>query len=188
MNDTVPAVTVALRADTAPFSKALKELEDLSDSFGASLTGALRDAAVSGKSLDQVLRNLGQSLAGQALNRGLEPLSGLASSLFAKAIGGIAGLFPFADGGVFSGGGIVSQPTTFPMRGGVGLMGEAGPEAIMPLARGPDGRLGVAAGQGAQPVSIVFNVHAPDPATFAKSESQLAEMLARTVSRGFRNY
>ncbi len=37
---------------------------------------------------------------------------------------------PFATGGV------VSSPATFPMRGGRGLMGEAGPEAIMPLARG----------------------------------------------------
>lgn len=44
----------------------------------------------------------------------------------------------FARGGVFTNG-IVSSPTRFPM----GLMGEAGPEAIMPLARGADGGLGV---------------------------------------------
>ena len=45
---------------------------------------------------------------------------------------------PYAQGGV------VSSPTVFPMAGGdVGLMGEAGPEAIMPLKRGPSGRLGV---------------------------------------------
>lgn len=188
MNETDPSVTVAVRADTAPFSRALKELEGLSESFGSALTGSLRDAAISGKSLDQVLRNLGQSLAGKALSFGLEPLEGLASSLFRKAIGGIGGIFPFARGGVFSGGGVVSQPSYFPMQGGVGLMGEAGPEAIVPLARGPDGRLGIAAGQGAAPVSITFNVHAPDPASFARSESQLAEMLARTVSRGFRNF
>ena len=36
-----------------------------------------------------------------------------------------------------------NSPTLFPMRGGAGLMGEAGPEAIMPLARGADGKLGV---------------------------------------------
>ncbi|WP_102867880.1 phage tail length tape measure family protein [Pseudovibrio exalbescens] len=59
---------------------------------------------------------------------------------------------PYANGGAFSGGreiafangGVVSGPTNFPMSGGnMGLMGEAGPEAIMPLKRGPDGRLGV---------------------------------------------
>ena len=45
----------------------------------------------------------------------------------------------------FARGGIVSQPTLFPFAKGTGLMGEAGPEAIMPLKRGADGKLGVAA-------------------------------------------
>jgi lambda family phage tail tape measure protein len=51
----------------------------------------------------------------------------------------------FAQGRVqpFATGGIVSGPVTFPMRGGTGLMGEAGPEAILPLRRGRGGRLGV---------------------------------------------
>jgi len=52
---------------------------------------------------------------------------------------GSNGIVPFAKGGV------VSQPTLFPFAKGVGLMGEAGPEAIMPLKRGSDGRLGVEA-------------------------------------------
>ncbi len=46
----------------------------------------------------------------------------------------------FALGGAFTNG-IVTEPTAFPF----GLMGEAGPEAIMPLTRGPDGALGVSA-------------------------------------------
>lgn len=67
-------------------------------------------------------------------------------------LGGLLGLFGFAQGGAFAGGsvipfaagGVVASPTTFAMSGGrTGLMGEAGPEAIMPLARGRDGRLGV---------------------------------------------
>lgn len=53
-------------------------------------------------------------------------------------------LIPFANGGV------VSSPTMFPMARGMGLMGEAGPEAIMPLQRGADGKLGVRAGGGGQ--------------------------------------
>jgi len=74
-----------------------------------------------------------------------------------KTLSSVFGI-PFADGGVFSkgsvvpyaSGGIVGGPTYFPMSGGrTGLMGEAGPEAIMPLKRGKGGKLGVeASGQG----------------------------------------
>ena len=68
----------------------------------------------------------------------------------AKAAFGIP--VPNANGNVFSSGsiqayadgGVVGSPTTFPMSGGrTGLMGEAGPEAIMPLKRGANGKLGV---------------------------------------------
>jgi lambda family phage tail tape measure protein len=83
-----------------------------------------------------------------------------------KGVGGIFGL-KFADGGVFAQngiqkfarGGIVNGPTMFPFAKGVGLMGEAGPEAIMPLRRGADGRLGVAASGGAG-VNVTVNVDA----------------------------
>ena len=60
-------------------------------------------------------------------------------------------------------GGVIATPSYFPMAGGLGLAGEAGPEAILPLRRGSDGRLGVAS-DAAQPVSISFNVTASDAA------------------------
>jgi phage-related minor tail protein len=66
-------------------------------------------------------------------------------------------------------------------------MGEAGAEAILPLARGADGRLGVAAGGTAPPVNIVFNVTTPDAASFRKSEAQITGMIARAASRGARS-
>jgi lambda family phage tail tape measure protein len=54
---------------------------------------------------------------------------------------------------------IVNSPTMFAFAKGAGLMGEAGPEAIMPLRRGPDGRLGVDAAQnGSGGVTIVNNL------------------------------
>jgi len=90
--------------------------------------------------------------------------------------GGLASLLPIfasmvasADGNVFKGGnvvpfargGVVSSPTIFPMRTGMGLMGEAGPEAIMPLKRGPDGKLGVVAevGHSGGAVTVVQNIN-----------------------------
>lgn len=62
----------------------------------------------------------------------------------------------FAAGGAFTNS-IVSQPTLFAFAGGgaLGLMGEAGPEAIMPLKRGSDGSLGVQGGGGG--VQVVIN-------------------------------
>jgi len=75
-------------------------------------------------------------------------------------------LVPSAMGNVFAknkivpyaNGGIVNKPTLFPMANGAGLMGEAGPEAIMPLKRGKDGKLGVQSAGGVG--NVVVNVDA----------------------------
>ncbi|MBO6899757.1 MAG: phage tail tape measure protein [Rhizobiaceae bacterium] len=179
-------MTVEVTADTSSFRDELKLLQDLSARFGSQLTGALKTAAVSGKSLDDVLRRIALNLAGMALNKGLQPLQSLAGSFFSSFFGGITG---FAKGGVvpFASGGVVNTPTYFPIGGGTGLMGEAGAEAILPLQRSADGRLGVASGGTAQkPVTIVFNVSTPDAASFRKSEAQVSAMLARAVGRGSR--
>lgn len=171
-------VTVRIEADTQPFEAALNDLQQLSQGFGRQLTGALQGAVVNGRSLEDVLRRLALNLATMALGRGLQPLQGLFSSLFGQVLGGVT---PFAKGGV------VASPTFFGTGGGLGLMGEAGAEAILPLARGADGRLGVAAGGQGRPVNIVFNVTSPDAASFRKSEAQVTGMLARAVTRGTRS-
>jgi phage-related minor tail protein len=178
-------VRVPIIADTTPFETALDHLATLSGNFGAQLTGALKSAAISGKALDDILRKIGLNLAGMALQQGLQPLQSLTNSFFAGLFGG-GRLMPFAKGGVvpFAGGGIVSAPTYFPAGGNIGLMGEAGAEAILPLQRTADGKLGVAASGGGGGTQIVFNVTTPDAASFRKSEAQIAGMLARAVSRG----
>ncbi len=66
-------------------------------------------------------------------------------------------------------------------------MGEAGPEAIMPLTRGADGRLGVQTQGGGRAVNIVMNVTTPDVQGFARSQSQIAAQMSRALSRGDRN-
>lgn len=186
------SVTVAINADTRPFESALKNLEKLSQGFGTQLAGALKGAAVSGRDLEDVLRRVGMNLAGMALSQGLQPLQALTGSLFSNLFGGLAGILPFARGGVpgsvvpFASGGVVSAPSYFPMGKNIGLMGEAGAEAILPLQRSADGRLGVAASGGGGGVNVVFNVTAQDAASFRKSEAQITGMLARAVSRGAR--
>lgn len=187
-------VIVSVRADTSPFEAALADLGKLSESFGTQMAGALKGAVVSGREFDDVLRRIGLNLAGLALKQGLQPLQSLAGSLFSGLIGGLSGILPFAKGGVpghvvpFAGGGVVSAPTYFPLGGNLGLMGEAGSEAILPLRRGADGSLGVAAAGTAAPVNVVFNVTAQDAASFRKSEAQITGMLARAVSRGTRTF
>ena len=75
---------------------------------------------------------------------------------------------PFANGGAFTNT-VVSSPTMFKFASGTGLMGEAGPEAILPLSRGKNGRLGVVAdvpaarsrandNSAVAPVSLTFKV------------------------------
>lgn len=185
-------VTIAVNADVAPFQAALENLGKLSERFGTQLTGALKGAAVSGRDLDDVLRRIGLNLAGMALEQGLKPLQSLAGSLLGSLFSGLTGITAFAKGGVpgrvvpFADGGVVSAPSYFPLGSQVGLMGEAGSEAILPLRRSPDGSLGVATSGQSSPVNVVFNVTTQDAASFRKSEAQITGMLARAVSRGAR--
>ena len=65
----------------------------------------------------------------------------------------------FGTGGVkmFANGGVVDSPTLFNYSGGTGMMGEAGPEAILPLKRNSQGKLGVEVSGNSQ--SVVVNNH-----------------------------
>ncbi|WHA40412.1 phage tail tape measure protein [Agrobacterium larrymoorei] len=169
----------------------MDDLEKRSQRFGSALTSALQAATVGGKGLDSVLQGLGTRLSNIALSAGLKPLENMLSGAVGSLTLGAGSLFAFADGGVpgrvtpFADGGVVSSPTFFPMGGDMGLMGEAGSEAILPLKRGADGSLGVAAGGGGGS-QIVFNVTATDAASFRRSEGQISAMLARSVGRGQR--
>lgn len=84
-----------------------------------------------------------------------------------------------ANGNVFNAPGlhqysnqIVSRPTLFPFAKGVGLMGEAGPEAIMPLTRTSSGRLGVQAQGTAGAVNVVVNVSSDGTGTTKTSTTK----------------
>jgi phage-related minor tail protein len=179
--------TDALAGQTETLAASLGDLTRLSQSFGSALSGAFKGAVVQGKALDDVLRGIASRIATSALDRAFTALGQSLVANLGQAMG-------FATGGViasgrvvpFASGGVVASPSYFPLAGGrTGLMGEAGPEAILPLARGQDGRLGVRAGSG-QAVNVTFNVTTPDVEGFRRSEGQLQTMLARAVGRGRR--
>jgi phage-related minor tail protein len=187
-----PTLTVTIDADTAPLQAQLTDLSKLGTRFGTALSQSFADLIVRGKSFGDVLRSLALKLSEIALKAAFKPLtdalgSGLAS-LFSGGIG-------FARGGViarglpvpFAQGGVIASPIAFPLAGNrIGLAGERGPEAILPLARGPDGRLGVRADAGGG-IHVTFNVTTPDADSFRRSETQLAALLARAVAHGQRN-
>ena len=107
---------------------------------------------------------------------------GQGSSIFAAANGAT-----FANGiATFARGGVVNSPTMFKFAQGgamrTGLMGEAGPEAILPLSRGADGKLGVAASGGASAgdINVVVNVDAKGSSV--EGNDQGANQLGRVIS------
>lgn len=159
---TLPQVAGPALEQISEFAKqAERNIQNaLGDTLKRTLTGDF-------KSIGQLWRNLLIDMAAQALaadlGRKLFPNGAAGGGSIFSAIFSLLG---FAKGGAFAGGkvvpfasgGLVNGPTLFPMAGGLGLMGEAGPEAIVPLRRGRDGRLGVAGG--GTVVNNVYNVAA----------------------------
>jgi len=173
-----------------------REVQGMSRAIGGGLRRAFDGVVFDGMRLSDALRTVAQSMVDAAYNAAIRPVQGALGSAIANGVNGlVSGLLPFEKGGAFSQGrvtpfargGVVQGPTPFPMRGGMGLMGEAGPEAIMPLTRGPDGRLGVAAAGGAAPVQITMNISTPDVQGFQRSQSQIAAQVSRALARGQRN-
>lgn len=177
------------------FSETGRDAQVLDRSLSKGLRRAFDGLVFDGNSLSQAMDTLARSLVRTTYNAAMKPVTNHAAGLLSEGFGAlIGGLLPFAEGGAFSQGrvmpfakgGVVSGPVAFPMRGATGLMGEAGPEAILPLTRGADGALGVRA-QGGGAVHVVMNVSTPDVQGFERSRSQIAAQLSRALSRGGRN-
>jgi lambda family phage tail tape measure protein len=118
--------------------------------------------------------------------------AGYSSTYFPQAKGGAwsGGAQMFANGGAFSDS-VVSSPTAFGMANGkTGVMGEAGPEAIVPLARDSQGRLGVRGGANSSTVNVSVTVDAsegggssPDPARLAEAIKVVCRQEIATARR-----
>ena len=160
-----------------------RELETGANSFARAMTGAFARSAAGGKQFDDVLKSLALRISDLALKLALKPVTqGLAGGLEGLFSGLLGNTKAFADGGV------IATPAYFPLGArGLGVAGEAGPEAILPLARGADGRLGVAAaGGGAPAANVTIHIATPDAESFRRSETYLSGLIARAVARGQR--
>lgn len=174
-----------------------REVGSLTHGIGRGLRSAFDGLVFDGAKLSDAMRQVAQSMANTVYNVAMRPVQNAAGGAIAEMLNSaLSGILPFAQGGAFAQGrvmpfargGVVAGATTFPMRGGTGLMGEAGPEAIMPLTRGADGRLGVQAqGTGGRAVTVVMNIQTPDAQSFQRSQSQIAAQAMRALSRGQRN-
>jgi hypothetical protein len=170
-------------------TEAQQRNKDILDGIAGSIGGALKssfDLIINGTkdwagSLREIAGNLLKSIADQLLQI-------MVIAPIVEAIRSIK----FAKGGVFEGGavtpfakgGVVDKPTIFPFAKGIGLMGEAGPESIMPLKRGRDGKLGViATGSGGGGTTINVSVDAKGSSVQGDSGkgNQLARVIAAAV-------
>lgn len=173
-----------------------REVASLTSGLGNGLRRAFDGLVFDGASLSETLQGLAKSMANTAYAVALKPVQNAVGGLLANGLEALwGGAAPFAKGGAFSqgrvmpfaSGGIVSGPTRFPMQGGTGLMGEAGPEAILPLTRGADGRLGVQMQGAGRPVNVVMNITTPDVQGFQRSQGQIAAQVSRVLAQGQRN-
>ncbi|MGN7715349.1 phage tail length tape measure family protein [Agrobacterium radiobacter] len=138
---------------TSTFFDGLRQGESVWEAFGNAGVKALQ--RIADTLMNDVLNSM-FSVSSASSGSGGGLFSGLLGGL-GSLFGGGKGAFPSAPGGLYAKGGtfldgisgysnqVVNRPTMFAFAKGTGLMGEAGPEAIMPLTRDASGRLGVSA-------------------------------------------
>lgn len=165
--------------------------------FFADMRGGLKD----GMNWWQSFANAGVNALNKILDKAFELLASGIFDMIMGATGGgwvgaLASMF-FANGGAFqhgalqpfARGGVVDQPTVFPMARGMGLMGEAGPEAVMPLKRTPDGRLGVAAQNDNRAGGVIeVRVSLDDDMLNVRIDNRAAGVSAQVVQGGLTAY
>ena len=170
-----------LNAKFDPFTKLMIGVADtieneLNSAFASVLKGTadLGDALLSFAS--NVLAKVAQDLFAQQF---AGPISEGIKSIF-SANGNV-----FDAGGVtaFAKGGVVGGPTVFPFANGIGLMGEAGPEAIMPLSRGADGKLGVIASGGGAPSVTINNYSGQEASASSDSAGNIVIEIGRAIAQ-----
>lgn len=166
IKDGLPQVKGAMDEVGKSLTEGANSLQAATEDLRGTFKGLFRDIVTGSASGKDAIASLAAKLSEMLADSAFDSLFGK-SGIFGGLFGGLANALGFAKGGVFQGGrvtafakgGVVNGATAFAMRGGLGVMGEAGPEAIFPLTKGPGGRLGVQAtgGGGSLAVSIGFD-------------------------------
>jgi phage-related minor tail protein len=175
--------------------------------FARAMNKAFADATAGGKKFDDVLRQLALRLSDMTVAQAFRPLARNLAGGLGELFGGIFGedsgtrgrrgrapdAISLMDkiGGLtaFATGGVIATPAYFPLgSGGLGVAGEVGPEAILPLARGSDGRLGVAMSGATATPNVTVHIATPDADSFRRSEAYITGQIARAVARGQRSF
>lgn len=160
------------------FNEQLRLTTDLSQEFTRSFISDMANGKSATEAAANALKNMGLRLLQMAADQAIRSLFGGLMGIFGGGLGlggggGTMSMFGlYANGGAFLGGNvvpfakgaaftnsIVDRPTVFPMARGAGLMGEAGPEGVLPLQRNTRGQLGVIAqggGGGGGGTSVTF--------------------------------
>jgi lambda family phage tail tape measure protein len=167
-----------------------KQTENLLTNAFKGAEDALTNFVTTGKlSFEDFTKSVLADLARIQIQKALAGVASNAGDIFSKFIASANGnVFESAGLSKYSGQ-VVNTPTVFPFAKGVGLMGEAGPEAIMPLSRTANGKLGVsmAPGVGARAgggdISIQVNVDASGSSAEGNSDQakQLGAMLGSSI-------
>ena len=168
-----------LEAATTKATEALKQAEKQQEFYKDTLIDGMESIVDGSKSVNEAFRDmLRNMLLDIYRQKVITPAAeGIMSLFMAKGGAFNKGVQMFADGGV------VSSPTMFGHSGGLGMMGEAGPEAIMPLKRGPDGKLGVAGSQGNVVVNQSFNFSANGDDSVKRIIAQAAPQIAQMTQK-----
>jgi hypothetical protein len=175
---------IKTEAETRKLMQAEQERQQLMDTVEGHIKSAFMSMVDGSASVEDAFRNMLRNIIlaiyeqqvakpaatffGDLLNAGVSALLGpgmnTGTPLQIPSSGVESLLPPQANGGAwnngvqfFANGGVVNSPTMFGHSTGVGVMGEAGPEAIMPLKRGANGKLGVQVDGNAGNVTVVQN-------------------------------
>jgi hypothetical protein len=208
VNDQIVSMRENLLMLQEPTYQVTESAKAIGGAFSDSFKGIVAGSATAQESLANFFQRTSDhflDMAAQMLTQQLVlKLIGFGMNLFApgaNALGGAGanfqmpgqafmptGGYGFAKGGVFTNS-VVSSPTLFKFANGGalsnGVMGEAGPEAIMPLTRGPGGRLGVDASGSGGGVSVTVNVDAKGSSVEGddKRSSELGRVIAVAVQQ-----
>ena len=191
LTDTVPAYEAVegAAADVVETQKLMVSFADgAADAFIAFAEGAEDSFSDFAKSF---LRQIAKMIIQQQILNALQGVTGLFSPIAAAGSATPLMATPIAKGAAFAGGnivpfargGVVSKPTLFPMANGAGLMGEAGPEAILPLTRGKGGKLGVQ-GTGSGVVVNIINNSDSDITQNVSDDGARVDIIIESVMHG----